>query len=153
MRFVSCTLGTALEPGVEGPALQIERLACLGPSGTLAGALQALLPAGCRPSNLHLRHVAQGLLPAPALGGCPALARLQALLLWQSPLGEAGLAALLAAAPRLERLVTSASLPVAGQVPAAVRERPWERLSLQDEQLQELPPGPYLQGKAGERAV
>ena len=88
-----------------------------------------------------------GLLPPAALEGCAYLAQLRALVLWWSPLEEAALAALLAATPRIERLVTSASLPVEGQLPAAVRERRWAGLCLMDEDLADLPPGRYLQGK------
>lgn len=129
--------------------LELERPSSLGASGTLQGALEALLPRGCRPCRLHLRHAARALLPAGALEGCTALAQLDALSLDQSPLEEAALAALLASAPRLQELVTSESLPVQGQLPAAVRDRRgWARLALMDEGLADLPTGPFLQGEA-----
>lgn len=64
---------------------------------------------------------------------------------------EAALTALLANAPSLAHLGTLRSLP-GPQLPAAIRERHWEPVSLMREGLSDLPAGPYLQGESCKRA-
>lgn len=122
--------------------------------------LQQLLAAGLpQPSQLRRLGLFNSMLSAPALLGCPFLGPLTELILSGCTFSDGGAApaleALLQQAPRLQNLSLVACLnhqpfPSAQPFPPALVSRTGlQRLSLQINDLADLPPGPYLSSEWG----
>lgn len=105
----------------------------------------ALLPAGKPLPSLHL-HSVLGCEPG-ALQGCTALAQVHSLLLSETFFSEAEFATLSQQAPQLTQLVLHECFH--GRLPASVvARRGLEHLVLTNNNLHNIPPGPYLQGES-----
>ncbi|KAL4444258.1 hypothetical protein ABPG75_011995 [Micractinium tetrahymenae] len=140
--ITAADLAADLPEGYSGAAVELGGTSRM-PS--LQALLAALLPPGQPPGSLILRSCS---LPAAALRECPVLSTLSDLRLVyfdaEDGLGEREVAALLAAAPRMRRLLLSRACMGSRPPACLLQKRGLTRLSLLECQLEELPAGPFL---------
>lgn len=113
---------------------------------------EAVLPAGTPPSSLQSLSIFHSRLRTAALLNCAHLAQLTRLLVSVTEFEggggpQAGIAALLQQAPRLQSLTLLGCFRGHPVPPAVAACTGLRRLSLQDNKLADLPDGPYLTGE------